>query len=276
MAFLAFKDQDPNWTPYSFSKAVSGVNNVIGKIKAQLDGTTTANDLSNQPGLGSPGNANKVKSKSNSSVNSAKKTNTIDNKIKSIVKNSSNATRDNNLEELQKIADRNNKISIEMNRENNEFNADQAQLQRDYEALMSSTAHQREVADLQAAGLNPVLSAGGMGASTPTGSNASASNFTGVDTSLINALAQITSNAISANSALITAETSAQAQRDVALTQKEASMYAADRGVDSASITAGGMVGAANVTAQGNRDVASMYNATNRELGYIKAFIPWA
>lgn len=54
-------------------------------------------------------------------------------------------------------------------RYNNEWSAQQAEIQRDWQKMMSDTAHQRETADLKAAGLNPVLSAGGTGASTPSG-----------------------------------------------------------------------------------------------------------
>ena len=57
----------------------------------------------------------------------------------------------------------------------NAFNAQQAQINRDYQTEMSNTAYQRQVADMQAAGLNPMLAyMKGGGASSPSGSTASA------------------------------------------------------------------------------------------------------
>lgn len=64
----------------------------------------------------------------------------------------------------------------------NQFNAEEAEKARSFEKEMSDTAYQRQVADMQAAGVNPALAMGGSssGASTPSGQAASASSVSGI------------------------------------------------------------------------------------------------
>lgn len=84
----------------------------------------------------------------------------------------------------------------EQNQAAMDFNAKQAGISRDWQQMMSSTAHQREVADLKAAGLNPILSAmGGNGAAVTSGATASGVTSAGAssqaDTSGSSALASL-------------------------------------------------------------------------------------
>lgn len=57
-----------------------------------------------------------------------------------------------------------------------EYNSQQAALNRIFQEQMSNSSYQRGVADMRKAGINPILAYGQGGASTPTGSAASASS----------------------------------------------------------------------------------------------------
>lgn len=102
-----------------------------------------------------------------------------------------------------------------------QFNAQEAAKSRSWQEYMSNTAHQREIRDLKAAGLNPVLSAmGGNGAAVTSGATASGVTSAGakgeVDTSANAALVQILSSVLSAQTQLQTANVNARTQEAVA------------------------------------------------------------
>lgn len=118
-----------------------------------------------------------------------------------------------------------NRYNKQLQREQNNWNAEQAELNRQfnatesekarqYETNMANTAHQREMADLLATGLNPVNTAtGGGGAATPGGSAASGTPATGTNPAYMDHTAL-------ANTALSMAET-AKAIKEMPYIAKE-------------------------------------------------------
>lgn len=173
-----------------------------------------------------------------------------------------------------------------------EFNSAEAQKNRDWQQMMSNTAHQREISDLQAAGLNPILSAsGGNGAAVTSGATASGVTSSGakgeVDTSadaaLVNlfttlwsAQTQLESQRINAQNNLAIAEKNNSTSELIAqmYTQqsREASLLAAQTGISQSEISSAASRAVASISANASyyaSDISHQNTILNNETSKI-------
>lgn len=176
-------------------------------------------------------------------------------------------------------------------REAMQFNADQAEISRHWQEMMSNTAHQREIKDLQAAGLNPVLSAmGGSGAPVTSGATASGYSSQGAkgdtDTSLSGALVSLFGSMLQSQTAIanqavsartqeaiadrnnstsrLIAELQSRTQLNSATIAAAASQYAADRHVDASYL-------AAQISANAQKYGYDLQSMTQKEIAAFNA-----